>query len=69
MIFRKWRIQGSVVGVLILSLMLCAAVEAQSGKGTIKGHVVDPSGDVLQGAQIAMEQSTASIFTDVQGDF
>src|SRR5450755_3938180 len=69
MIFRKWQIQSLVVLVLILSLTLCATVEAQSGKGTIKGHVVDPSGDVLQGAQITVEQIDASIFTDVQGDF
>jgi uncharacterized membrane protein len=52
-----------------LNFLIVIAAHAQGAKGTIKGHVVDPSGDVLQGAQITVEQTDASIFTDVQGDF
>lgn len=69
MTFRKWQIQSLVVYFVILSFTLCAAVEAQTGKGTIKGHVVDPSGDVLQGAQVTLNNSNVSLSSDTRGDF
>ena len=55
--------------IAIVSIVAVGKTSAQSGKGTIKGHVVDPSGDVLQGAQVSLEQSEASISTDFRGDF
>ena len=60
---------GRILLTVMLSFIAIAAASAQGGKGTIKGHVVDPSGDVLQGAQVTVEQSDASISTDVRGDF
>ena len=55
--------------VAILGLVAVGTTCAQSGKGTIKGHVVDPSGDVLQGAQITLDDKDVSLSTDVRGDF
>jgi TonB-dependent receptor len=52
-----------------LSLIVAVMAQAQGGKGSIKGHVVDPSGEVLQGAQVTLENSDVSLFTDVRGDF
>jgi hypothetical protein len=66
----KWILRRSIFGLAFtLFAVVTAQGQSQTGKGTIKGHVVDPSGDVLQGAQITVEQIDASIFTDVQGDF
>jgi TonB-dependent Receptor Plug Domain/Carboxypeptidase regulatory-like domain len=58
----------SVFG-LVLSLFAILTAHAQSSKGTLKGHVIDASGDVLQGAQIALQSSNISLSTDLQGDF
>ena len=52
-----------------LNLLMIIPAHTQSTKGTIRGHVMDPAGDVLQGAQVTIEQSNASISTDAQGDF
>src|SRR5882762_3876726 len=52
-----------------LNFLVASPAHAQGAKGTIRGHVVDPAGDVLQGARITLEQSDASISTDVRGDF
>jgi len=52
-----------------LNFLVASPAHAQGAKGTIRGHVVDPAGDVLQGAQVTIEQSNASISTDAQGDF
>jgi Carboxypeptidase regulatory-like domain/TonB-dependent Receptor Plug Domain len=54
---------------LLLNLIAGAPTSAQNAKGTIRGHVVDPSGDVLQGAQIILEQSNVAMSTDVLGQF
>ncbi|MEQ1474575.1 MAG: carboxypeptidase-like regulatory domain-containing protein, partial [Candidatus Acidiferrum sp.] len=54
---------------LALSLLGVATASAQGGKGTIRGRVTDPSGDVLQGAQITLEQANASMATDSRGEF
>jgi TonB-dependent receptor len=58
----------SVFG-LALSLFVILTAHAQSSKGTLKGHVIDASGDVLQGAQIALQSSNISLSTGLQGDF
>jgi TonB-dependent receptor len=55
--------------VAIISFVAVGTTGAQSGKGTIKGHVVDPSGDVLQGAQVTLHDKDLSLSTDVRGDF
>jgi TonB-dependent receptor len=42
---------------------------AQGSKATIKGRVTDPSGAVLQGAQISIEPKSVTLATDVLGEF
>lgn len=54
---------------IMLNLLAISIAEAQGGKGTIRGHVVDASGDVLQGARITSEQNDISPASDVRGDF
>jgi TonB-dependent receptor len=70
MIFKRLRNQilATVAGAL-LSAVLVTATLAQGGKGTIKGHVTDPSGGVLQGAEIAVEPRTQTLASDVLGEF
>jgi TonB-dependent receptor len=60
---------GTILLVAIISLVTVGRAGAQFGKGTIKGHVVDPTGDVLQGAQITLDDRDVSLSTDVRGDF
>ncbi len=50
-----------------LNLLMIIPAHTQSTKGTIRGHVMDPAGDVLQGAQVTIEQSNASISTRCPG--
>jgi outer membrane receptor protein involved in Fe transport len=42
---------------------------AQGGKGIITGRATDASGAILQGAQVGLQQSTATMVTDRQGEF
>jgi TonB-dependent receptor len=56
---------------LTLVLHACLANPAlpQSAKGTIRGHVTDASGGVLQGAEIALQPTSLTVASDVQGEF
>ena len=58
----------TIVG-LVLNLLVVVMAQAQGAKGTIRGHVIDASGDVLQGAQITLQRSDVSLASDVRGDF
>jgi TonB-dependent receptor len=42
---------------------------AQGTKGTITGHVTDPSGAVLKGAKITLDPSNLNVVSDNQGEF
>jgi TonB-dependent Receptor Plug Domain len=42
---------------------------AQGSKGTIVGHVTDPSGGAVKGANISVEPTAANAVSDVQGQF
>jgi TonB-dependent receptor len=42
---------------------------AQSGKGTITGHVIDASGGAVKGANILLEPTAANAVSDAQGNF
>jgi TonB-dependent receptor len=42
---------------------------AQTEKGTITGHVSDPSGGVLQGAQVQLQPSGITVVTNQQGGY
>jgi len=52
----------------LVGLFVVAMANAQGGKGSIRAHVVDASGGVLQGTQVALAQSNASTSTDASGD-
>jgi TonB-dependent receptor len=54
---------------IALNFLIGIPAHAQGARGTIKGHVVDPMGDVLQGAQVTLEQSNAFISADARGEF
>src|SRR5215467_6011128 len=58
------------LGILMI---LCALgtghVHAQSGKGTISGHVTDSAGAILQGATISVDPGGISAVSDAQGSF
>jgi TonB-dependent receptor len=56
---------------LTLVLLACLATPArpQNTKGTIRGHVTDASGGVLQGAEIALQPTSLTVASDVLGEF
>jgi TonB-dependent receptor len=54
---------------LILNFAAVNRTQAQGGKGTIRGRVVDASGDVLLGAEVTLDQSDISVSTDARGEF
>jgi TonB-dependent receptor len=60
----------SFVFLLVLAqLFLCFSANAQGGKGTVQGRVVDSAGGVLQGAQILLQPGDISRVSDAQGEF
>jgi TonB-dependent receptor len=59
-----------VVFLLVLvQLFLCFSANAQGGKGTVQGRVVDSAGGILQGAQILLQPGDISRVSDAQGEF
>jgi TonB-dependent receptor len=59
----------SFLFVLACSLWLIPATQAQSGKGTIAGHVTDSSGGALIGAQVTVQPKGVSVVSDARGQF
>jgi TonB-dependent receptor len=59
------------VALFVLALVVASAIPglAQSGKGTITGQVLDPSGGTLQGANISIQPTAATAVSDAQGRF
>jgi len=66
--FVKWVLFKGLVG-LTVCLVLALNAPAQSGKGTIRGHVMDASGGTLVGAQVTVQQNGSSVVTDAQGQY
>src|SRR5580693_4997785 len=58
---------------LALSLACTLSVFAQSNSGTVRGSVLDPSGAVIAGAQVTIQNPvshyTRSVASDAQGKF
>jgi TonB-dependent receptor len=56
---------------LSLLVILIAGIPTigQTAKGSLSGRVTDPSGAVLQGAQVALTGSSGSVLSDKQGEF
>jgi TonB-dependent receptor len=56
--------------LFLIAATVCAqSAMAQGGKGIIAGHVTDSSNSVLQGAQIALQPTGATVATDQQGAY
>jgi len=60
---------GLGVFAAISLLMLGFTVSAQTDKGAISGKVTDPTGSVLQGAEVEIEPAGAHTVSDTQGQF
>jgi TonB-dependent receptor len=55
---------------LFLALMMeCGVAMGQSGKGGMRGHLMDATGGTLVGAQIVLQPNGASTVSDAQGQF
>ena len=52
---------------VVVATLLAQNARAQSDRGAISGHVTDPSGSVLQGAQITLEPTGITVVSDQQG--
>jgi hypothetical protein len=59
--------------LLITAILFCLSsllpAGAQSGKGTISGHVKDSGGAVLQGAKVLLQPQIRPVSTEGQGEF
>ncbi len=65
------RLPHLLLSLVLALLLLMPTVRAfpQAARGTIAGHVTDPSGAVLQGAQVSLNPRGINVATDVQGRF
>ncbi|MGC2768734.1 MAG: TonB-dependent receptor [Candidatus Acidiferrum sp.] len=52
-----------------MAIFLVQAAMAQTGKGTVTGHVTDPSGSVLQGATIELQPTAITAVSNQQGSY
>ena len=59
----------TVIGGIILAAFLNTSVLAQNNKGTISGQVIDPSGGVVQGAQVHLQAQGITAASDTLGAF
>src|SRR5438477_8785459 len=69
MSFKCRKSLGVGVFAAVSFLMLAFTVSAQTDKGAISGKVTDPSGSVLQGAEVVIEPAGAHTVSDAQGQF
>ena len=62
---------GQWFTILAVMLALCWAqmLVAQTDKGIVTGHVTDPSGAVLQGAQIELQPTGITVVSNQQGGY
>jgi len=69
---RSTFIPGLIPRSFLLALAFAVAslpAMAQGGKGIITGRATDTSGAILQGAEVGLQQSTATTVTDRKGEF
>ncbi len=60
---------AKTISILLLTLSLSSLAGAQATRGAISGRVVDPSGAILQGAQITLQPRGLSLASNAQGEF
>ena len=63
------RTLSSTLLALLCFCLLGTFAFAQSGKGSLSGHVADTAGAVLQGAQVELLPRAGTVATDEQGEF
>lgn len=49
---------------LILSLLLCLSLHAQTSRGTVSGQITDPSGAAVTGAKVELKSKTTGVLRD-----
>src|SRR5208283_3826879 len=59
----------SAVLFLILAVSFAPSLFAQSDRGAISGHITDSTGSLLQGAQVQIQPTGASVVTNQQGEY
>src|SRR5579864_3040625 len=65
MLSRVFRVFSAFVTLVLFSL----SANAQSGHGTVTGHVVDSGGAVLPGAHVELQPGGLAVSSNGQGDF
>src|ERR1039457_2622492 len=64
----QWQKATSLLVCLIVLTLCVSSLPAQeAGSGTIKGTIVDPRGQAVQGAAVAVASPTAVVGTAVSG--
>ena len=58
-----------IMFLLTVLLLVGRSAAAQTDRGSVAGHVSDPSGGVLQGAQIELQPSAITIISNQQGGY
>src|SRR5271155_4784717 len=62
-----------LLAAAVFFLLISSLVYAQSGSGTVRGSVLDPSGAAVKGASVSIEnpvsQYSRTAQTDPQGNF
>jgi TonB-dependent receptor len=62
------RFQAGTASVLF-ALCCASALNAQTGKGIVRGRAADTAGGVLQGARVDLQPGGAAVATNNQGEF
>ncbi len=62
-------VRSLVVCLVLCNVVLVIGVSAQERRGTITGHVTDPSEGVLQGARVELQPGGISVVSNGRGDF
>src|SRR5450755_4162301 len=61
------RILPAVTAILLL--LVASRLRPQNDKGNITGHVTDSSGAVLQGAEVELQPTDATVASNAQGAY
>ena len=55
--------------LLVVLLLLLTGVVAQTGRGSLAGHITDPAGAVLQGARVELQPLGSVFISNAQGEY
>jgi TonB-dependent receptor len=54
---------------VILAMGIVPSLQAQNAKGSVSGHVMDPTGAILQGAQVELQPTGTTVASNGQGAY